>query len=173
MGVFFISDTHFGDNGIIKYENRPFKDKDEYIQETIKRWNNVINDDDEVFHLGDVAWNMSADEIKAIITKLKGHKYLIMGNHDHDFTQDEWKEIGFEKVYDVPILYEGFYILSHEPLYMLERSPYVNVFGHVHGNPMYKDVSSVGFCACVERTNYAPVDFGIIMDTIAEERLFE
>jgi calcineurin-like phosphoesterase family protein len=37
--------------------------------------------------------------------------------------------------------------------------PYANIFGHVHGNPAYKDYSSQSFCVSVERINYTPILF--------------
>ena len=54
MSIFFIADTHFGDERILRYENRPFKSVDEMNSEIIKRWNESVKDDDSVYLLGDV-----------------------------------------------------------------------------------------------------------------------
>ncbi|MFR0986288.1 MAG: hypothetical protein ACLSFZ_06955 [Frisingicoccus sp.] len=56
---------------------------------------------------------------------------------------------------------EGFWILSHEPLYINENMPYANIFGHVHGNPTYKDFCRQSICVCVERTDYRPISLRI------------
>lgn len=85
-----------------------------------------------------------------------------MGNHDKAFSPSEWMDLGFDMVYDKPVLYNDFYILSHEPVYVTKNMPYANIYGHVHGNPNYKDYSSNGFCACVERICYTPISFNDI-----------
>lgn len=51
--IFFIADTHFGHNEIIKYENRPFSDTDEMDRILISNWNNTVSNNDTVFMLGD------------------------------------------------------------------------------------------------------------------------
>ena len=172
MNVYIIADTHFGDDGsIIRYEKRPFKNNEEMQERMISSWNQVVDAQDTVFHLGDFSSGLSLEETKQIVHKLNGRKILIMGNHDRHFTLPQWLEIGFEEVYPLPVIYEGFYMLSHEPLYANQASPYANIFGHVHNNPAYKDVSSRSFCACVERCGYKPVDFEHIKAAIfAEDR---
>ena len=53
MNRYFTADTHFGHGNIIKYCNRPFKNHLEMDDELIRRWNNVVSNEDEVYHLGD------------------------------------------------------------------------------------------------------------------------
>lgn len=158
---YIISDLHFGDdeNGIIAFERRPFADKDTMIRALISFYNSVVTKDDIVYNLGDVFWGLTDEERKSILSKLNGRKILIMGNHDRDHDAQYWRDLGFEEVYDHPIIIRGFLILSHEPLYMTV-GPYFNFFGHVHGNKIYKDYCSTGFCACVERETmqYRPIE---------------
>ena len=52
--VFLISDTHFSHSNVIRYENRPFRDADEMDKHMIEKWNEVVSENDLVFHLGDV-----------------------------------------------------------------------------------------------------------------------
>lgn len=92
-----------------------------------------------------------------------------MGNHDRDHDIKYWEDLGFEKVYDKPILLDNFYILSHEPLY-IPYTVFVNIYGHVHNNENYNCVSRVGACVCVERRSYAPVSLQNIKILIEEER---
>ena len=47
----------------------------------ITNWNNAINKDDTVFHLGDFCLGGAAEWTK-ILDRLNGKIYLIMGNHD-------------------------------------------------------------------------------------------
>ena len=93
--IFMISDTHFGDNGaILRYEGRPFKNGPEMDGTLIANWNRTVKKEDVVYHLGDVAWNMDKEALKALISGLNGRKILVMGNHDRNFTVREWMETG-------------------------------------------------------------------------------
>lgn len=50
----------------------------------VSNWNDVVGPDDEVFHLGDVAlgpW----EKWDGILSRLNGHKILVIGNHDKIF----------------------------------------------------------------------------------------
>lgn len=165
MSRFFISDTHFGDSNIIRYENRPFADIGKMNTALIENWNSVVSPDDEVYVVGDFCTNF--DPIY-FLSKLNGKKYLIKGNHD-TMSNKSYRESGFTEVYDKPIILDNFWILSHEPMYINENMPYVNIFGHVHSNPAIKDYSPYSFCVSVERINYTPISFTRIKETLCEE----
>ena len=149
--IFFIADTHFSDERIFRYENRPFKDVEEMNAKMIENWNNKVNEDDILYLIGDVG-----DETK--ISQLNGRKYLIKGNHDIKHNE-EYRKCGFIEVYDMPIILDDFWILSHKPLYVNENMPYANIFGHVHNSPMYRTFSKQHYCVTVERINYSPISF--------------
>lgn len=168
--VFFIADTHFDDEGIIAYEGRPFDSVDEMNEELVRRWNDVVGDDDLVYHLGDVGLaGRECEPLSRIVSRLSGRIVLVRGNHDGE-DDDTYREMGFAEVNNHPIIIDGFWILSHEPMYVSTRSPYVNVFGHIHGNPMYRTVSSHSYCVSAERTGYAPIPFDEIKRAIGECR---
>lgn len=159
--IYFIADTHFGDERILRYENRPFKSVDEMNSEIIKRWNECVQDEDTVYLLGDVG-----DE--AFVKDLSGKKFLVKGNHDTK-SNEFYRNSFFCEVYDLPVIFENFWLLSHEPLYVCENMPYANIFGHVHKNPIYKDFSHQSFCVSVERINYTPISFEAIKKAVAGE----
>lgn len=83
---FFTSDTHFGHANIIKYCDRPFKDVPHMNEILVQNWNDVVGPDDTVFHLGDVAMGKWEDWDKSL-SRLNGHKHLIIGNHDRLFQE--------------------------------------------------------------------------------------
>lgn len=167
MRVFFIADTHFGDRNIIRYENRPFSCIEDMDSIIIKNWNNIISENDRVFLAGDFS-AYSFEKSREICQKLNGDKFLVMGNHDTESEQYYYK-CGFSGVSRYPIIYENFWIISHEPLYINKNMPYANIFGHVHANPIYADFSEQSFCISVERINYIPVEFSEIKRCILEK----
>ena len=158
---FMIADTHFGTDSIRRYENRPFESVQEMDEALIQNWNRVVSEGDTVYVLGDFS-SYGKEENKALLKRLNGTKILIMGNHDMGYTPAEWREMGFLECSRWPILYEGFFLLSHEPLYINGNMPYANIYGHVHNNPSYKDASSQSVCVSVERLQYCPESFETI-----------
>lgn len=165
--VFFIADTHFGDSNIIIYENRPFSSVDDMNSILVKNWNDTVSENDTVFFLGDLSF-CNKEKTAEICHSLNGEKFLVMGNHDTE-NEQFYYECGFSGVSRYPIIYNNFWILSHEPLYINKNMPYANIFGHVHGNPIYKDVSERSFCVSVERINYTPIEISEIQRRILEK----
>ncbi len=148
--IYFIADTHFGDQRILRYENRPFESAQAMDEELARRWNETVAPEDTVYVLGD--WGIFSPAL------LNGIKYLVKGNHD-TLSSQAYRDMGFAEVYDLPVILEDFWILSHQPLYVCESMPYANLFGHVHASPLYRTFSSQHYCVSVERTGYAPVSF--------------
>lgn len=50
--IYFISDTHFEYENVIKYCKRPFNNTEEINETLISNWNSVVSDD-IIYHLGD------------------------------------------------------------------------------------------------------------------------
>lgn len=155
MATFFIADTHFSEENIMKYENRPFASVEDMDEQMIERWNARVCEEDLIYVLGDFGATGREQEY---LSRLSGKKYLVKGNHDVE-ENEYYRKAGFQEVYDCPILLESFWILSHEPLYVNENMPYANLFGHVHNSPLFKDFSKQHYCVSVERTEFAPISF--------------
>ena len=131
--LFLIADTHFGSEQVRRFENRPFENTQEMDKVMTERWNSVVSPEDTVWHLGD----FGAEGCEApILSQLNGNILFVKGNHDV-FSNDYYRSVGFREVYDYPVLLREFWLLSHEPLYVSENTPYANIFGHIHQNPMY------------------------------------
>ena len=156
--VYIIADTHFGDEKILRYENRPFDSVRKMDEFLIARWNEIVREEDTVFVLGDFSVGTDGTD-REILSLLPGNKVLIMGNHDQQRTPSQWLGLGFSEISRWPIIYDGYYIFSHEPVYVCSNMPYANIFGHVHANPAFKDFSAQSYCVSVERTAYAPLLF--------------
>lgn len=80
MNTFFISDMHLGSKNIIGYCDRPFSSVEEMDEGIIENWNSVVNRGDRVFLLGDNFWSTKEEYY---LSRLKGQKYCIKGNHDN------------------------------------------------------------------------------------------
>ncbi|WP_151735147.1 metallophosphoesterase [Paenibacillus tengchongensis] len=160
--VFFTSDHHFGHLQIIDFESRPFADAEEMDREMISAWNSAVDSGDTVFHLGDFSFR-TLEETRHIVSALNGYKILILGNHDRGRGRAWWLEAGFDEVSEYPLIYNEFFFLSHEPMYMNRHMPYVNVHGHIHGQK-YEGIQH--FNVCVEHTGYRPLAFEQIRDYV-------
>lgn len=172
--VFVIGDCHFWHSNIIKYCNRPWWKKDEsgidvpdvekMNEDMIKIWNSVITSDKQTVYVnGDFCFG-NKTKAKGIFDRLNGRKRIVLGNHDRCNFKDYY-DIGFDRVYDKPILLANFCILSHEPLqWIKDGNVYMNVYAHVHTQEMYKDYTSNSFCTSAERLNYNPIRFTEIFE---------
>lgn len=163
MKKFVISDTHFGHKNIIDYCARPFTSVKNMDEGMIFAWNKVVSPDDIVYHLGDFAL-CDKGKIRQILSQLNGHKYLILGNHDH--ASKEWYlRNGFEKVWDKPVFLQDMrLVLSHKPIAddELDGTGIVNIHGHTHDKPAdpAEFDSDFHLNASVEVIGYRPVELG-------------
>lgn len=164
--IYFTADLHFDDKNILNYENRPFADVEDMNAQLIKRWNGVVTSNDVIYVLGDFG---AMGREKEILSSLNGRKILVKGNHDVS-SNEYYRKCGFSEVYGLPVIFENFWILSHEPIYVNENMPYANLFGHIHNSPLYKTYSSHHYCVTVERTNYMPISFEEIKKSISENK---
>ncbi len=143
--IFFTSDTHFGHENAIKFDNRPFETVEEMNEELIRRWNAKIGKDDTVYVLGDMIWKPRNEEAATIIKKLNGKIILIKGNHD-SFVNNETNKNAFTAIKDYDDicvkLEDGSQrrvILSHYfiPFYNGHRHQGVHLHGHSHASEEY------------------------------------
>jgi len=137
--IFFTADTHFCHNNIIHSCERPFVDVYEMNHIMIEKWNSYVTDRDEIYILGDFIYKGKGKEANEILSKLKGKKYLIKGNHEK-YLDDPLFDINlFEWIKDYFILKaEGGIdiVLFHYPMLSWYKSYYgsIHLYGHVHNN---------------------------------------
>ena len=171
------SDPHFYHRNIVRFADsngdklRPWDDATTMTEEMIQWYNDVVDDADRVYILGDVAF--SAADMNRVVPRLKGRKCLVPGNHD---------PVKMRKYFDLFDDVRGYvqrsgFIMSHIPLHpnCLGRWK-LNIHGHLHNNVMRERVNEVEefygepdlryYCVCVERTNFRPK----LLDEILHER---
>jgi calcineurin-like phosphoesterase family protein len=160
---FILSDTHFCHDNILHYTDRPFRDVDEMDNIMVERWNTVVSERDRVFHLGDFTLCNKA-RAKNIISQLNGDITLVLGNHDRRKTDSWWLDVGIGTVYRYPIIFEGIFIMSHEPVvHINETLPYINLHGHTHNKIIY---SKQHINCCVEIDDYTPQNLDEIIGRV-------
>lgn len=125
---YIIGDTHFGHENIIEYTERPFDSVEQMNHEMVKRWNNVVDEDDSVIHLGDVRHHPDPHTIEFWFDQLNGDIMLVKGNHD---------DIGHNQSYHVVsscTVQHGRYefYLEHQPV----GANLWSIHGHSHNNDM-------------------------------------
>jgi len=77
---YYIADTHFGHENILKLCERPFSSVREMDEALVAAWNQRVTGNDTVFILGDLFYR--CEDPESILQQLKGRKRLIIGNHD-------------------------------------------------------------------------------------------
>ena len=164
--IFVTSDTHFGHDREFLWSPRGFTNSNEHDKEVIRRWNEVVEDDDIVYHLGDVMLGDNGYGLSCL-TKLKGHIKIIPGNHDTPTRLALYKQLDNVEVLGLAELLKyrkyNFY-LSHHPTMTsnLEKAPYlrmhlINLYGHTHQQkPFYQDIPFM-FHVGMDSNNCAPV----------------
>jgi calcineurin-like phosphoesterase family protein len=85
MKIFATGNQQFGRKGAIKKFKRPFSTVQEMNHHMIDAWNSVVDEGDQVYVLGNLAWDpITADET---VGQLNGTIHLIKGDFD-DATED-------------------------------------------------------------------------------------
>lgn len=166
------SDPHFYHGNICKFTKedgsklRPWDDANEMTEDMIRWYNELVDDKDRVYILGDVAF--SSANIRTTVSRMKGRKVLVPGNHEPPKMRKYFDLFDDVRGY---VVKKGF-IMSHIPIHVGSLSRWqLNIHGHTHANVVMSDsllpfADSRYYCACVERTNFRP----ILLDDILKER---
>src|SRR3990167_4892089 len=153
--TFFISDTHFNHENIIKYCNRPFQSVEEMNETMINNWNSVVDKNDIVIHLGDFAMGPKK-LIPSFAERLNGQVILVKG--DNDMSKSRMKKMKFAEVVDY--WSENGMLCVHNPKEFLTKYKHLYyrstkiLHGHTH-NKYWNAFNFIGniINACVEIHN--------------------
>lgn len=131
----YIADTHFGHDNVIRFDGRPFADAAEMWRVMRELWNGRVRDDDDVWIIGDFV--MRSDKPASFyLERLKGHKHLIMGNHDPGMLRDEKSAACFETIDKMHHIVDGKnnIIMCHFPIAEWNRMHHGSylIYGHIH-----------------------------------------
>lgn len=135
---FYIADTHFGHENIMRHSNRPFASVDEMDEVLINNWNSKVTNKDTVYILGDFCFRSGKDP-EYYLKRLNGKKVLLIGNHD-GIIMKNIRNLSkyFEEITPYKEISDNGtkIVMCHYP--MVEWNGYfrdaLHFYGHIHNN---------------------------------------
>lgn len=176
MKDWFASDHHFFHRKIAGFCNRPFSNLEDMHERFIADHNAVVQPEDRVWFVGDFSFG-EPHETTNVLRRMKGQKFLIKGNHDHQRRISTvagyadvfpYKELKFD---------DDHVILSHFPMLVWNRAHHgsYHLHGHSHGNLRYPAelrqarIFDVGVDHLFRiNGNYSPVEWGWLRDRLKD-----
>ena len=134
--IFYISDLHLRHNNVIYLDKRPFSDWQDMENAIINNWNKVVSEQDQVYILGDFCFSKNEEDWIEILSKLKGRKSLILGNHDLRYMSPNLTK-QFEEITKMKEIIDGdrHVILCHYPVIFYRcdyKDKFYQLYGHLH-----------------------------------------
>lgn len=166
MAIFIVSDLHLGHDKPFIYGARGFENVEDMNETIIRKWNEVVGEEDDVFVLGDLV--MGSLENLRLLEELNGRIHIVRGNHDTDSRWDFYQELPnvVEVGNSLYLRYDGYkFYLSHYPTITTRadvRKPLkkclVNLCGHTHTKDPFEDwgIGMIYHCE-VDAHNCTPV----------------
>ena len=160
---------NLGHNNIREHCNRPFKTVEEMDETIIRNYNSLITDRDTVYILGDVSFRGGNPD--NYLRRLKGHKHLIIGNHD---SKEVIRSKYFESAYNlrtIKIAKEKI-VLCHYGMRVWDSSFHGSwmLYGHSHSRlpptTIIKDGKEYvrSFDVGVDCWDFYPISFELVRD---------
>lgn len=178
----YISDTHFGHRHVIRFDGRPFSDVEQMDYTIMALWNDRVQADDDVWILGDFCYRAEKAP-EWYLRQLKGHKHLIVGNHDKVTLESENAYQYLETIDTMVNVKDQLnrenvqVILLHYPMAEwphIHRGAY-HLFGHIHNRMddtyCFMKERERAFNAGCMINNYAPASLREIIEN--NKRFFE
>lgn len=161
--IYMSSDLHFNHDRDFIWKERGFNSVDEMNETIIKNFNKVVTQEDDLYLLGDSMLGQDMKAGLALLRRLNGNKYLLIGNHDTDKRITAYKESGIFK--DVQMNYRlkkggRVYLLTHYPTLVSNDgfNNVINIHGHTHS---LFSLSDIPYCynVNVDAWGCEPVSF--------------
>ena len=171
--IFATSDLHLGHDRAFVWGARGFKSIEEHDAEIIKRWNEVVTAEDDVYILGDLMLGDNAHGIHCL-SQLNGKLHILTGNHCTSARQKLYHTL--ENMVEfcgcaTTIKYKKKQLyLSHYPTITsnMEANPHqavFNLYGHTHQTTNFYNGQPFMYHVGVDSHNCYPV---LLDDVITE-----
>lgn len=175
--IWLTSDTHFGHDKEFLYKPRGFNSILKHDEAIIKNWNEVVDDKDIVYHLGDVMLNDNEYGLECL-KRLKGSIYILPGNHDTKRRIELYKANGVNVLgFTERLEYKKYTLyLSHYPTLTsnLEgssrlREHVINLFGHTHQTTIFYNEIPFMYHVGLDSHNCFPVSIDKAIEDMKAE----
>lgn len=91
MTIWFTADTHFGHKKICELAHRPFSSIEEHDAVLIHNWNELVQPNDMVYHLGDFGL-AKREYLLDVRAQLSGNIAILLGNHDSEIARPHLRD---------------------------------------------------------------------------------
>ena len=171
MKIFVTGNMQLGRPSAIGKWKRPFENVDHMTDTLIENWNNLVGDNDIVYHLGNFAWDPKTAHDSLL--KLKGKKiFMILGENDdaiHELARKRTLNDKVQIVNDLFLERNIDAILSYWPLAVWYKKS--KGFYHITGYPnrKHKTVPKKKIINCsTDQCNFKPQDINSLLDLLSE-----
>ena len=171
--IFLTSDLHLGHDREFVWKVRGYDSVQEMNLAQVQKWNETVEDDDDIYVLGDLMLGNS-NNIE-FIKQLKGKIHIVLGNHDTTNREKMYRELpNVVEIAEVGIRLQykkHHFILTHYPMLTgnLEKESLkqmsLNLYGHTHQLTNFYNDMPFMYHVGVDSHNGYPV----LLDDIIEE----
>lgn len=154
-----------------------YADFESMNSEVIRSWNSGVKPDDDVIIMGDIG-DASVEQLKSVISKLNGTLWLTSKTAKEQFTKEEWKEIGIDHVWSVPLFKtfdngdEIYYPIQPIKVMAVYEQQY-KVLVVDHNNPIEGLTKGIMLSADAAKWQYCPLDTDNIIELHKNMQEFE
>ncbi len=167
--LWFTSDLHLGDEQIMRFAARPWRNVAEMADALIDNINACVRPADDLYLLGDIAYHLTPEKAAAYLRRLScEHIHLLFGNHDREWasgadlaSQDDYLEIHYR---GRKLCLMHYPLLSWNGMY---RGSF-QLHGHIHSKgPSYnlsdRERGYFRYDVGVDANEYRPVSFADLL----------
>jgi calcineurin-like phosphoesterase family protein len=177
--IFFTSDPHLGHDKDFVVQARGFETVEEMNAEIIRRWNERVYPDDDVYVLGDLTLGDVEEGIR-LIAKLNGYLHIMRGNHDTDKKVERYLELpNVVSIQYADVLKYGkaVFWMGHYPTITAnydDDKPWakhvVCLFGHTHQEQPFYNNNPYMYNVGMDAHNCTPITIDEIIADIRKKK---
>lgn len=177
--IFLTSDLHLGHDKDFVVQARGFETVEEMSTEIIRRWNERVYPDDDVYVLGDLTLGDVEEGIR-LIAKLNGYLHIMRGNHDTDKKVERYLELpNVVSIQYADVLKYGkaVFWMGHYPTITAnydDDKPWakhvVCLFGHTHQEQPFYNNNPYMYNVGMDAHNCTPITIDEIIADIRKKK---